>query len=131
MLGKVIVRGDVVYLLDDPILEPEIIRGNVITLGETLHRTGMRKILVQGAAHADSVDDHALRPLIALLAENLPGDTRIAFAHAGYDNIRDLADRVCEMLAQYDIAAFNVASEAGALTWLNDMPEEKTGSGGL
>ncbi len=121
MLGKIIVRDDIVYLQDDPVLEPGSIDRNLSVLGDTLRETGLRRLLVHGASQTDSIDEAATVWLTHRLAQNIPADTRIAFAHAGETAVSDMAHHVCRLLGDTGIAAAAVFTTRQAEDWLREV----------
>lgn len=118
MLGKIIVRDDIVYLQDDPVIEPASIDRNVEVLGETLRKTGLRRLLVHGASQTDGIDDGAIVWLTNRLVQNIPDNTRIAFAHAGARSVANMADRVCHLLEDAGFEAIAVNNTGQAEVWL-------------
>lgn len=118
MLGKVIVRGDIVYLQDDPVIDPGSIERHLAVLGETLRDTGLRRLLVHGASQTDNIDEAAIGWLTSKLAAVLPARTRIAFAHADVNGVAAMAGQVCDLLGEAGIEATSVRSTGEAEAWL-------------
>jgi hypothetical protein len=127
MLGKIIVRGDIVYLIDDPVIEPGSIQRHLETLGQTLRDTGIRSLLVQGASQAVEIEDDMVVTLTAMLAASIPRDTRIAFAHADIPSVADLAERVCGCLNEIGIASIAASTQAAATDWLRNVTADLSG----
>jgi hypothetical protein len=124
MLGKIIVRDDIVYLIDDPIIDPSSIERHFVTLGETLRTTGLRNLLVQGATQAVAVDEDLIANLITALVAVIPPDTRIAFAHASVPSIEELSDHACRCLEAAGVTAISTATQADAASWLRRVAAE-------
>lgn len=124
MLGKIIVRDDIVYLQDEPVLEPGSIDRNLSVLGDTLRETGLRRLLVHGASQTDSIDEAATVWLTNRLAQSIPEDTRIAFAHAGESAVAEMADHVCRLLGDKGIDAVAVNTTIQTETWLRQVAAE-------
>jgi uncharacterized protein YneF (UPF0154 family) len=118
MLGKIIVRGDIVYLMDDPVIQASSIKRHLEALGQTLRTTGVRNLLVQGASQADDIPDDIVVTLVAMLTASIPHDTRIAFAHADIPSVVALSKRVCACLDELGRSALATSTQAEATTWL-------------
>lgn len=128
MLGKIIVRDDIVYLQDDPVIEPGLIDRNLSILGDTLRETGLRRLLVHGASQTDRIDEAATVWLTNRLTRNIPGDTRIAFAHAGESAVAEMAEHVVRLLGEAGIAATAVFTTRQAEDWLRENTIDAGGS---
>lgn len=122
MLGSIVLREDILYLYDDPVLEPDSTQRNLNELTSAIAQSGCRRIVVTGASHNRNVDLSAIEELVAYVANAVPADTRFAFAHSDFPEVRALATIACELMEKQGLEARSFAQAGDAVAWLRSSP---------
>jgi hypothetical protein len=118
MLGRIIVRDEMIILEDEPVIDVDAARKNNREVLKAVHNHGISRILVRGAVHAEPFPLDLAESVCREFAEGLPPGARVAFLHRDNPEIRPIAEAVCELMGGFGVGAIPASSESAAQAWV-------------